>query len=148
MAKNMNPSPKKEKQKTKLSFRLSIPILLVVVIQLITFLATMAFGGEFRDIRQYAYDTLVEKTENRCNYIRTELQGKPALVQEYSEQINNLVAGILEENGAAISQLQMDKDLNCHRTVLRRTRQYHQTPACTGNTRFFKIYILFCFMGC
>ena len=108
----MKTSPKKERQKAKLSLHLSIPILLAVLIQLITFLATMAFGGEFRDIRQYAYDTLLEKTENRCNYMRTELQGKPALVQEYSEQINSLVAGILEENGATIAQLQTSKELN------------------------------------
>ena len=112
MANKENTSPKKERQKAKLSFRLSIPILMVVVIQLITFLATMAIGGEFRDIRQYAYDTLVEKTENRSNYIRTELQGKPALVQEYSEEINTLVADILAENGATIAQLQTDKELN------------------------------------
>ena len=112
MANNVSASPKKERQKAKLSLRLSIPILMVVVIQLFTFLATMIFGGEFRDIRRYAYDTLTEKTENRCNYVRTELQEKPALVQEYSERINSLVAGILEENRATIAQLQMDKELN------------------------------------
>ena len=112
MAEKIKTSPNKEKQKAKLSLHLSIPILLTVLIQLVTFLATMALGGEFRDLRQYAYDTLVEKTENRCNYMRTELQGKPALVQEYSEQINHMVAGILAENHATVAQLQQDKDLN------------------------------------
>ena len=111
MPDNLN-SQKKEKLKTKLSFRLSIPILLVVVFQLFTFLITMVVGGEFRDIRQYAYNTLVEKTENRYNYIRTELREKPTLVQEYSEQINSLVTDILNDNGATIAQLQTDKDLN------------------------------------
>ena len=112
MANDLNTLPKKERQKTKLSFRLSIPILLVVVFQLFTFLITMVVGGEFRNIKEYAYNTLVEKTENRYNYIRTELQEKPVLVQEYSEQINILVSGILEENGATIAELQTDKDLN------------------------------------
>ena len=112
MQKKMNMSSEKRRQKTKLSFRLSIPILLVVIIQLFTFLITMAIGGEFRDIKQYANNTLVEKTENRCNYIRTDLQEKPAMVQEYSEQINTLVAGILAENGATISQLRTNKALN------------------------------------
>ena len=116
MADNKNTSPKKDRQKAKLSFRLSIPILLVVLIQLGTFLATMILGGEFRDIRQYAYDTLSEKTENRSNYIRTELQGKPTLVQEYSEQIDSLVAGVLEENGASIADIQKDEQLN--RTII------------------------------
>ena len=112
MTKKLNPYKKKEKQKVKLSLRLSIPILLVVVFQIFTFMITMVIGGEFRDIRQYANNTLIEKTENRCNYIRTELQEKPAIVQEYSEQINSLVTGILKENNATIAQLQTDKDLN------------------------------------
>lgn len=111
MSNDLSTFPKKERKTTKLSFRLSIPILLVVVFQLFTFLITMAVGGEFRDIRQYSYNTLVEKTENRYNYIRNELQQKPIIVQEYSEQINSLVAEILEENGATISELQTDKDL-------------------------------------
>ncbi|MCH5210849.1 MAG: EAL domain-containing protein [Oscillospiraceae bacterium] len=112
MTKKWKTSPKKEKQKTKLSFRLSIPILLVVIFQMLTFIITMTVGGEFRDIRQYANNTLLEKTENRCNYIRTELQEKPAIVQEYSEQVNSLVAGILKKNNATVSKLQTDKNLN------------------------------------
>ena len=112
MANNLNAFHKKERQTTKLSFRLSIPILLVVVFQLLTFLITMAVGGEFRDIRQYAYNTLIEKTENRYNYMRTELQLKPSLVQEYSEQLSSLVSDILEENGATAAQIKTDKELN------------------------------------
>ena len=112
MAKRDNPSPKKEKQKQKLSFRLSIPILIVVVFQLVTFLVTMVVGGEFRDIRQYAYNTLLEKTENRYNYIRSELLEKPPLVQEYAEQVGILVESVLEERGAVIGQLKTDKELS------------------------------------
>ena len=112
MAKRKNPSPKKEKQKLKLSFRLSIPILIVVVFQLVTFLVTMVVGGEFRDIRQYAYNTLLEKTENRYNYLRSELLEKPSLVQEYAEQVGVLVSSELEARGATIGQLQTDKELS------------------------------------
>ena len=112
MVKSKNTSPKKEKQKTTLRLRLSIPILVVVVFQLFTFLITMVVGGEFRDIRQYAYSTLIEKTENRYNYIRTELQEKPALVQECSEQIGNLVVDILRERGETIEHLHTDKELS------------------------------------
>ena len=107
-----NPSPKKKKQKMKLGVRLTIPILIVVVFQLVTFFVTMAVGGEFQDIRQYAYNTLLEKTENRFNYIRTELQEKPSLVQEYAEQLDGLVTSVLEERGATIEQLKTDKELS------------------------------------
>ena len=92
--------------------RMSIPILLVVIFQILTFTAVLVFGGEFRNIREYAYSTLLEKTENRGIYIQNELQGKPILVREYSELINNMVAGILEERGATIADIQTDKELS------------------------------------
>ena len=112
MANNMNTSPRKAKQKVKMWTRMSIPILLVVVFQILTFSAVLIFGGEFRYIREYAYTTLVEKTENRCNYIQNHLQDKPLVVQESAEQINDMVAGILMERGASIADLQTDKDLS------------------------------------
>ena len=92
--------------------RITIPILLVVVFQILASTAVLIIGGEFRYIREYAYSTLVEKTENRCSYIKNELQDKPVLVQEYAEQINSMVAGILEESGTSITDLQTDKDLS------------------------------------
>ena len=111
MAKRIHPTPTKKKKKVKMRTRMSIPIMLVVVFQLFTFIAVLVFGGEFRYIREYAYSTLVEKTENRCIYIRDELQEKQAFTQEYSERINNMVAEILKENDATIADLQTDKKL-------------------------------------
>ena len=114
MADKVNMSPQKERKKVKMRTRMSIPILLVVVFQLLTFGVVLVFGGEFKNIREYAYSTLVEKTENRCIYIQNELQEKPIYVQEYSEQLGSLVEGILEEYGASIEDIQTDKDLNRH----------------------------------
>ena len=112
MAINNQMPVKKAGQKLKIRTRMSIPILLVVVFQLLAFFAVLFFGGEFKNIRDYAYSTLVEKTENRSTYIRNDLRTKPILVQEYAEEINGLVAGILEERGASIADIQTDKELN------------------------------------
>ena len=112
MVPNLNRAPKNGGRKVKLSVRLSIPILLVVILQLVTFFAILALVGEFGNIRQYAYSTLEEKTANRRNYVQTQLQGSPTVVQEYSAQINSLVAGILEEKHATIAQVQTDRDLD------------------------------------
>ena len=92
--------------------RMLIPIMLVVIFQLVTFIAVLVFGGEFRNIKEYAYNTLIEKTENRCIYIRSEFQEKQLLVQDYAEQIDRVIAEMLEERGASIADLQTDKDLN------------------------------------
>ena len=102
----------KKRRKVKMRTRMSIPILLVVIFQLLTFFAVLVFGGEFSNIRGYAYSTLVEKTENRGNYIQNELREKPAVVQEYAQQVNSIVAELLEERGASIADLQTDKELN------------------------------------
>ena len=112
MVKAKTPSPKRQRQKQTLGFRMTIPILIVVVFQLTTFLVTMAVGGEFRDIRQYAYNTLLEKTENRYNYIRADLQEKPMLVQEYAELIGSLIADTLTARGETIADLKTDKELS------------------------------------
>ena len=112
MASKLNTSPRKARQKIKMGTRMAIPILLVVIFQILTFTAVLVFGGEFQYIREYAYTNLVEKTENRCNYIQNEMQDKPLLVQEYADQINGMVAEILEERGASIAQLQTDKELS------------------------------------
>ena len=112
MAQKTNMPPKKEKAKIKLSIRLSVPILLVVILQLVTFFVILILTGEFRNIRQYTYSTLEEKTENRRNYIQTALQDKPPFVQEYAEEINRIASDILEENGATVTDLKTEKELS------------------------------------
>lgn len=112
MASDLNKPSKKKKHKTKLSRRLMVPMLLVVLLQVIIFYAVLYVGGEFSYVRQYAYNTLIEKTENRRNYIEDELQQKVPYVQESTEKINSLVEDILAEQGASISDLQINKDLN------------------------------------
>lgn len=112
MAKNLNISPKKEKTKSKLIVRLMVPMILLVVLQLLTFFAIMFVGGEFSYVEQYAYNTLLEKTQNRKNYIESELQQKMPLVQDYAEKIDTLISDILVEQGASISDLQTHKELN------------------------------------
>ena len=105
MVRNLNTPLKKKRQKIKLSTRLTIPILLVVVLQLVAFFAVLVYSGEFRNLEQYAYSTLKEKTENRRNYIQTVFQEKPSIVEEYYERVNAAVSVVLEENGATIADI-------------------------------------------
>ena len=98
--------------KTKLIFRLLIPMLILVLIQLVTFFVILIIGGEFKYVRQYAYNTLVEKTENRKNYIENELIQKTPAVRECAVKINALVADILDEQDASISDLQSDRQIS------------------------------------
>lgn len=112
MAKNLNISPKKKKIKSKLIVRLMVPMILLVILQLMTFFAIMIVGGEFSYVEQYAYNTLFEKTQNRKNYFESELQQKMPLVQDSAVKIDGLISDILTERGMSISDLQTDKELN------------------------------------
>ena len=112
MPKVLNTPSKTEKPKNKLIVRLMLPMLLLVLLQLVTFFAILILGGEFSYLRQYAYSTLIERTQNRKTYVQNQFQQKIPFVQESSEKINNLIAEILEEQGATIAALQNDKVLN------------------------------------
>ena len=107
-----NTSKKKGKTKSKLIIRMLLPMLFLVLLQLVTFFAILIGGGEFSYVQQYAYNMLIEKTENRKNYMESEFQQKTLSVQETAGKINNLVDEILEKQHASISDLQTNKELN------------------------------------
>ena len=112
MARSRNTTSRKGKRTSKLFVRLVTPMLALVILQLIVFFGILFAAGEFTYIRQYAYSTLVEKTENRKTYIESELQQKMPYVQETAGKINDIVSGILADSGASISAIQSDKDLD------------------------------------
>ena len=82
MAKNFDQPEEKKPRKKKMLMRLLVPMLFLILFQLITFFSVLAFGGEFSSIKKYAYDTLVEKTRNRTEYIEKEFCQKPVFVYE------------------------------------------------------------------
>ena len=112
MTSNLRTTRQRGKRKFKLVTRLMIPMMLLVVLQLATFFGILIIGGEFSFVEQYAYNNLIEKTENRASYIENELLQKMPFVQEYSERINNIVARILREENMTIADLQTERSLS------------------------------------
>lgn len=110
MAKDKRSSRKFGKQ-MRLIYRLLIPMLVLVVIQLFTFFVTLVISGEFKYVEQYAYNTLVEKTENRKNYVENVFQQKMPAVREYAERLKANISDILDEHGTAINSIKTDKEL-------------------------------------
>ena len=106
------PRRKRRKVKLKLIVRLLVPMVALLLFQLLLLFAILAFGGEFSYVRQYSFNTLAEKTDNRKSYIETEWQQKMPLVQEAAYKINYAVNEILKETGADISDIQKKRELN------------------------------------
>lgn len=106
------PNGSKIKKKSKMLSRLLLPMLLLILFQLVTFFSVLTIGGEFTFIRKYAYDTLVEKTENRKSYVEKELQQKVPFVEETAAEINAMIAQKLAADNKDISCIQTDKEYN------------------------------------
>ena len=104
-------SPHKER-KIKLIVRLLVPMMALMLFQLLLLFAIMGFGGEFSYVQQYAYSTLADRTESRKSFIEGEWQEKMPSVQESAERINAIVSQLLSEQGADISRIQTDRELN------------------------------------
>ena len=102
----------KNMRKSKLIVRLLIPMLLLVMLQLVIFFAVLIISGEFTYVREYAYDTLVEKTENRKNYIQTEFQQKVPFVRDAAQKMEESIAAIIAERHASIGDIQTDTELD------------------------------------
>ncbi len=112
MKHNLNCPAERTGKKQKMITRLLIPMLFLILFQLVTFFSVLTLGGEFTFIRKYAYDTLVEKTRNRTNYVENELCHKVTFVKESAEEINSMIMEKLDEDGKDISCIKTDKELN------------------------------------
>ena len=112
MTNNLKASPDREKRKSKLIVRLMLPMMFLVILQLVAFFSILLLGGEFRYIEQYAYNTMVEKTENRKGYIESELQERMPFVQETATKMEELIGRVLEEQNAFLADIQTNRELN------------------------------------
>ncbi|MDY4414519.1 MAG: EAL domain-containing protein [Ruminococcus sp.] len=92
--------------------KIFLPMVFLTLIQFFTFVIVLMFGGEFSYIKKYAYNTLVEKTANRKNYVENVLNQKTSLVNETSLEINDITRKILEENNLTIDDISRNKDLS------------------------------------
>lgn len=104
--------PKRQKRASPFFVRLFLAMLLLSALQLSTFIATLYLGGEFSYIKQYAYNVLIEKTENRKNYVETALTSKTSLVYETKDEINKITNRVLKENNADFNDLSIDKEIS------------------------------------
>ncbi|MGN1411846.1 MAG: EAL domain-containing protein [Oscillospiraceae bacterium] len=102
----------KNEKKKGIFFKIFLPMLILVIIQLITFVTVTFVSGEFSYVKDYAFDNLSEKTENRKNYIENNLQQKTNFVVETANDINLIVTDILSKNNASIDDITSNKDLN------------------------------------
>ncbi|MDE6594747.1 MAG: cell wall metabolism sensor histidine kinase WalK, partial [Oscillospiraceae bacterium] len=62
--------------------------------------------------RRYAYNMLIEKTQNRAAYIENFLNQRVMYVDSFAGEVNGIVENILKEEGKEPSAVKTDKELN------------------------------------
>lgn len=109
----MNSETEKGKKRvSSFSAKLFVPMMILSVLQIVTLFGTLYISGEFTSVRQYAYDMLIEKTENRKNYIENMFLKNFPDVYQTNIAISDTTRQVLNERGQSISELSTDKELN------------------------------------
>ena len=111
MEKKQNMTLQKGRKRVRMRTRMSILILLIVIFQIVTATVVLVCGGEFRELREYSYNTIAEKTANNSTYIQNEFKQKAAIVQAHAKQFNSITAEILRDSGASAASIKTDKEL-------------------------------------
>lgn len=108
----MNGEKKEKKRVSSFSAKLFVPMMILSILQIATLFGTLYISGEFASVKQYAYDILIEKTENRKNYIENMFLKNVPDVYQTNVAINSKTQRILDESKQSISELATDKELN------------------------------------
>ena len=109
----MIPDDKERKRRSSsFSTKLFIPMIILSALQISALFGALYISGEFNSVRQYAYDMLIEKTENRKNYIENMFLKNTPEVYQANTEITYITENILRENNQTIDELSTDKQLN------------------------------------
>lgn len=100
------------KKDAPLIFRIMSPMIVLALLQIVIFLSALALSGGFSYIKNYSYNMISEKTENRKNYLETMFNQKTSLVYEAANEVNVITGQILAQQDAKISDVKTDKELN------------------------------------
>ncbi|MDE6746323.1 MAG: hypothetical protein K2J72_06750, partial [Oscillospiraceae bacterium] len=108
----MKADKKSTGRKHPLFVKMSIMMALLAFLQLLTFVVMIFAGGVLSQTRRYAYNMLIEKTQNRAAYIENFLNQRVMYVDSSAGEVNDIVENILNEEGKEPSAVKTDKDLN------------------------------------
>lgn len=102
----------KSKKSKRFSYKIAVPMVFLVLLQLFTLITVLTVGGEFSYIKNYAYSNLIEKTTNRKNYVENMFNQKTSLVCETASEINNITFEVLKEKNMTIQDIDKEKELS------------------------------------
>lgn len=94
--------------RTKLLF----PLLVIMMIQAVLFVAVITFGGVFRNMKMNAVDILRENTENSRLYLEKEIIHRWINVIADTDVITDEIQNVLDHEGKQANDIKEDPQLN------------------------------------
>ncbi len=101
-------------KRTSLLSAVMRPMLLLALLQVLSLGVLLVLSGGFDNVKQYAYNQVIEKTENRKSYLETALNQKTNIVYETALKVSERANTLLD--GRDSSAFQQDKTL-CRRLL-------------------------------
>ena len=89
-------------------------MLLLALLQVLSLGVLLVLSGGFDNVKQYAYNQVIEKTENRKSYLETALNQKTNIVYETALKVSERANTLLD--GRDSSAFQQNKTL-CRRLL-------------------------------
>lgn len=94
-----------EKRGRTIFRKLLVPLLIVLVFEALFMVSTIVFGGVIGQLNQNATDMLAQQTENRGNYLITEMIGNWSNLGALSDQIDTMVQSRLDQGELTLEAL-------------------------------------------
>jgi len=105
-------SGKKKQSKDKTIFReILFPLLSVLVFEMLFLMGVILWGGAIEKIDQNAMDMLAQQTENRRNYLLTEMNGNWSGLERLSDEIDAKVQSRLDDGSLSLEGLNINEEM-------------------------------------
>lgn len=101
-----------KKKSSRLIHKIFVPMICLVVLQVMIFVAALTLGGEFSYMKINSYNALTEKTQNRANYVSSCLNQTAQKTVESAEEIKSIINQVLEDENKTAADILTDKALD------------------------------------
>ncbi|MEG0020812.1 MAG: hypothetical protein RR728_09710, partial [Oscillospiraceae bacterium] len=105
-------NPNKKPRKRTIFYRILVPMMLVVVVQLAVYLITLSAGGIFSTVKTDIMYNFSEKVKTRQKYLVNDMVDRWSNLNPTYSSVINIMDTYLEENGYSFEDIKSDAKLN------------------------------------
>ena len=101
-----------KKNSVHLSRKISVPMILLALLQVLIFVAILALSGEFSYLKKFSYSSVSEKAENRKNYVENKFNQVVAYTNGSAKEVGNAISSTLQKFHMPAVSIASDRDID------------------------------------